>query len=108
MENNVIDISKLNKAEVLATLYNASQPLGMGFFHFTPEEMTAEEAQGIIDERLAPDGDRTPDPRHALYFDYLKGRVMKIDLGNDNLRIALYDRDNGQGAAALALSHLLT
>ncbi|GAG30986.1 unnamed protein product, partial [marine sediment metagenome] len=37
------------------------------------------------------------------YFDYLKGRVMKINLSSDELRTALYDRDNGEGAAAQAL-----
>ena len=86
-----IDISKMNKAEVLAKLYNNSQPLGMGMVHFDPTPMTTEEAQGLLDEG-------------HTYFDYLKGRVMKIDLSTDELRSGLYDRDNGQGAAERALA----
>lgn len=88
----MIDISGLEKAAVLAALYNASQPLGMGFLHFTPEDMTENEAQTIIDER-AP----------SLYFDYLKGRVMKVDLAGDALNPWGFDRDNGEGAAARAI-----
>jgi hypothetical protein len=38
--------------------------------------------------------------KHQTYFDYLKSRVMKIDLsGNDkDIDFRLYDRDNGEGA----------
>jgi hypothetical protein len=86
----MIDISKMDKAEVLAKLYNASQPMGLGMFNYKPEPMTVEEARKYID-----DG--------QTYFDYLKGRVMKVNLANDQLNPALYDRDNGQGAAAFAL-----
>lgn len=38
------------------------------------------------------------------YFDYLKGRVMKVSISGDSLDPRLYDRDNGQGAAARALA----
>ena len=31
----MVDIKGLNKAEVLAALYNNSKPLGLGFLHFT-------------------------------------------------------------------------
>ena len=85
----MIDISEMNKAEVLAKLYNASRPLGMGLLHFTPEPMGVEEAQQLLEEET--------------YFDYLNGRVMKVDLSKDTLDPWLYDRDNGQGAAASAL-----
>ena len=86
----MIDLKGKNKAEVLAKLYNASHPQGMGFLHFSPEAMTTEEAQELLD------GGQT-------YFDYLKGRVMKVDLSKDMLDPRLYDRDNGKGAAAAAL-----
>ena len=84
-----IDISKLDKAEVLAALYNASQPLGMGFLQYDPTPMTAEVARPILEGQT--------------YFDYLKGRVMKIKLVGDEIDPWLYDRDNGQGAAAKAI-----
>ena len=42
MNNEKIDISGLDKADVLAALYNNSRPLGLGFLHATPEDMTHE------------------------------------------------------------------
>lgn len=80
-----INLKGLNKAEVLAALYNASKPLGMGILHFDPAPMRAEEAESLL--------------KGQTYFDYLKGRVMKVDLSGDELDPWLYDRDNGQGAA---------
>jgi len=81
-----MNIKNINKAKILAALYNGSKPLGLGFLHATPDDMTQEEAQKILD-----DGNTE--------FDYLKGRVMKIDLSGDELDTDLYNRDNGQGAA---------
>lgn len=89
-----IDISKISKAKVLAALYNNSQPLGMGFLHYDPTPMTEQEAEELL--------------KQYTYFDYLKGRVMKIDLSEDILRTWGYDRDNGQGAAQRALQSILT
>lgn len=95
--SDTIDISGLNKAEVLAALYNASKQQGMGFMHRRgAEPMSKEQAE----EELRAAG---ADP----YFDYLHGRVMKISLKDDALRTGLYDRDNGEGAAHAALAHLL-
>lgn len=34
------------------------------------------------------------------YFDYLQGRVMKIDVSENEMDTWGYDRDNGQGAAS--------
>jgi hypothetical protein len=90
-----IDISKLDKADVLAALYNRAMPQGMGMLHFDPAPMTREQAQALLDTR----GTR--------YFDYLQGRVMKVSLEGDELDARLYDRDNGEGAAAEAISALL-
>jgi hypothetical protein len=42
----------------------------------------------------------------TMYFDYLRGRVMKVDISGDDLDTALYNRDNGAGAAERALDHL--
>lgn len=87
-----INISGLNKAEVLAALYNNSKTQGMGRLHYTPELMTVQEAIEILEE--------------TNYFDYLKGRVMKVYLASDSLDTWGYDRDNGEGAAYQAISHL--
>jgi hypothetical protein len=87
-----IDISGFDKAEVLAALYNASRPLGLGMLHYEPAPMTTAEAQKLLDE--------------YTYFDYLKGRVMKVELGGDSLDPWGYDRNNGQGAVQRVLSKL--
>ena len=90
----MIDISKVSKAQVLATLYNSSKPQGFGLLHYTPEDMSVETAQSLLD-----DG--------CVYFDYVQGRVMKIDLKGTTLDPRLYDRDNGEGAAQAALDKIL-
>jgi hypothetical protein len=86
----MIDLRGKNKAEVLAKLYNASMPLGLGAFFATSGEMSVEEAQSLLDTG-------------QTYFDYVRGRVMKVDLGGDELDPRLYGRDNGPGAAAAAI-----
>ena len=93
MNDESIDIKGMDKGKILAALYNASQPLGLGFLQATPENMTVEEARGLTEE--------------YAYFDYLKGRVMKVDLSGDMLNPYLYDRDNGQGAARKALEGII-
>lgn len=91
----MINYTGLSKAQVLAGLYNRSQPQGMGFLQYDPTEMTVEEAQAILLEQK--------------YFDYLKGRVMKVDLSNDTeFEERLYDRDNGEGAAQKVLDALFS
>lgn len=89
-----ISLLGLDRAEVLAALYNASRPQGMGFMQYNPTPMTKEEAQRLLDA----------DPR--CNFDYLKGRVMKVDLSGDEFSPWGYDRDNGPGAAEEAIKAL--
>lgn len=97
MKTDDIDISKLDKAEVLAALYNSSKQQGMGFMHARGREpMTVEEARVELEAA----------GQFGSYFDYLHGRVMKVSLREDVLRTGLYDRDNGDGAAARALEPL--
>lgn len=91
----MISIAGLDKAEVLAALYNASRPQGMGFFQAVFRDATSEEMRQVIAER-----------GEHLRFDYLQGRVMKVDISDDDLDPRLYDRDNGQGAAARAIKPL--
>lgn len=91
--DNSLSLTGLNKAAVLAALYNASKPQGLGFLHYDPTPMTVDEAKRILDGG-------------ATDFDYLKGRVMKIDLSGDALNPRSYDRDNGQGAAERAIAEV--
>lgn len=85
----------LNKAEVIAALYNHARPQGLGFIQYEPGDMTIPEAEEIV-LRGRP-----------FYFDYLKGRVMKVNLDSDNeFDERLYDRDNGEGAAQRAIDSI--
>lgn len=40
------------------------------------------------------------------YFDYYKGRVMKVDLSEDTFDPYLYNRDNGEGLAEKLIEEL--
>ncbi len=73
---------------VLAALYNKAQVQGMGIFHSEPGPMTPEAAGLLLKAGVR-------------YFDYLKGRVMKVDMYDLDLR--LYVRDNGQWAVDAAV-----
>ena len=86
-----MNISNLEKSQVLVALYNRAQSQGMGLIHYTSANMTQDEAQSLLD------GGQT-------YFDYHKGRVMKVDLAHDELDTHLYNRDNGIGAAEAAIN----
>lgn len=85
-----IDLRGLDKADVLAALYNRSRPQGLGFLQATSGDMTREEAAELLKEHT--------------YFDYLHGRVMKVNLAGDTFSPHLYDRDLGEGAAARAVA----
>ncbi len=89
----MINIKGLNKAKVLAELYNSSKPLGMGILQYVPGNMSESEAAELL--------------KKSTYFDYLKGRVMKVDLSSDEgFEEYLYDRDNGIGAAQRAIDRI--
>ncbi|MEG2786428.1 MAG: hypothetical protein RR942_01315 [Romboutsia sp.] len=89
----MINIKGLSKAEVLKELYNNSRPQGLGFLNFIPQDMTIEEAREILEQQT--------------YFDYLNGRIMKIDLSSDDsFEEWLYDRDNGVGSAKRVVDKL--
>ncbi len=90
-----MNISNYKKEAVFAALYNRAKVQGLGFLHATPGDMTEEEAKSILEEFK---GD--------LYFDYFRGRVMKVDLSKDELRTDLYNRDNGFEAAEKAIINI--
>ena len=87
-----MDISKYNKADVLMVLYNNARPQGLGLLHYKAHDMTAKEAENHLKDQS--------------YFDYLNGRVMKIDLSGNDLKTHLYNRDNGPGSAEKAIAEL--
>lgn len=79
----MIDIKGINKAKLLVALYNSATPRGMGFLHYNPSNLTEQDAEELLKETTS--------------FDYLLGRVMKVDIGGNTMRNDLYDRDNGYG-----------
>jgi hypothetical protein len=86
----MINIRGMEKAAVLAALYNSAHVQGLGIFQAIPGIMSIEEARQLL--------------KSQTYFDYVFGRVMKVNLSGDEFEERLYDRDNGNGAAWNALS----
>lgn len=91
---SMVSTKGLTPAAVLAALYNASKPQGMGFLQYNPTPMSEQEAAGLLEK--------------TRYFDYLMGRVMKVSIpeAGGDLEPRLYDRDNGDGAAHRAIEAL--
>ena len=65
--SNEIDIKGLDKATLLAGLYNNSKPQGLGFLNADPKPMTRDQAELIIQTQ-------------GMNFDYLQGRVIRLIL----------------------------
>lgn len=91
--SDLVDITGLDKADVLVALFDASSPQGLGFFAAAISSgLTLDIARRLVQERT--------------YFDYLQGRVLKVDLRGDAVDPVLFDRDNGRGACAAAIARL--
>jgi hypothetical protein len=90
----LVNIEGLDRADVLVALFNASKAQGMSFTHFTPQEMRRDEAVLLL--------------RCSDYFDYLRGRVMKVRLRENATEFDayLYDRDVGDGAGERVIAQL--
>lgn len=88
-----IYIKGLDKAEVLKALYDNSHVQGLGFLQAVPDgTVTIEHCRELL--------------KRQTYFDYLYGRVLKVDLRHDEFHEHLYDRDNGPGAAQRAIDSI--
>lgn len=85
----------MSKAKILAALYNHARVLGMGAMHYDPTPMTEEVALNLLQQR-----------QDYHYFDYHRGRVMKILITDraEDLDVYLYERDNGPGSVMNALT----
>lgn len=81
----MVNIKGLDKAKVLKALYDGSHVQGLGFLQAVVS-FTEEDARELL--------------KHQTDFDYLFGRVMKVNLTSDEgFEEWLYDRDNYQGKA---------
>lgn len=89
----MVNIKGLNKAKVLKALYDGSHIQGLGFLQAV-SDFTEEEAQSLLDDGYT-------------FFDYLHGKVMKVDLTSDvEFDEWLYDRDNYAGKAQSIINKL--
>lgn len=89
----MLSIKGLDKAEVLKALYDGSHVQGLGFLQAVPEgTVTVDHCRELL--------------RHGNYFDYLYGRVLKVDLSHDEFDERLYERDNGVDSASRAIAPL--
>lgn len=111
--SNPVNIEGLDKADVLAALYNASNPTGMGFLQAgsAPLDMDRAHAEKLLKPRSDANGDypaRAVSPEDRLYFGYLYGRPLKVDLSSVvEFDPQWFDRDNGgDGAAQRVINHL--
>lgn len=66
-------------AAVVAHAYNLSRPQGLGFMHYTPEPMTLEEAQQVVDAG----GTSFGHTKVGVSLDYVNGRAVKLHIRED-------------------------
>ena len=86
----MVNIKGLDKARVLKALYEHSHVQGLGAFQAVHMGVpTLEYFAGLLEQ--------------GTYFDYLGGRVLKVELSGDEFDERLYDRDCGEGAAQRAV-----
>lgn len=89
----MINITGLKKEDVLVALYNRAKTQGLGILQYEPEDMTFDEAKSLLSQYTD--------------FDYVKGRVIKVNLENDTeFCPENYDRDNGVNAAKEVIDKL--
>ena len=84
-----IDISKKDKAAVLKALYDFSKPIGLGILSFQSDKMDIKTARRLVSS--------------STKYDYIGGRVIKVDISGNSFDPWLYDRDNGDGRAKEAI-----
>ena len=89
----MVDIKGLDKAKVLKALYDHSHVQGLGFMHAAEEGAVTVESCAKLLEKYTQ-------------YDYLHGRVLKVDLSGDEFDERLYDRDCGAGAAQRAVDSI--
>jgi hypothetical protein len=94
----MINIALLPKAEVLKALHDGTQALGLGRLHDLGRDMTIKEAEDMI-AKMEKWG-------LSLYFDYIYGRPLKVNITGDEFDERLYDRDAGEGQAQCVIDAL--
>lgn len=109
-----IEITGLDHAALLAALYNAAQPVGLGAqVAGSGSDLTADEVRRLLDDaptvtvREVPPADRPyRDVFGNLLVGYLRGRPLHIMLSETELECDGYDRTHGAGTADQVVAHL--
>lgn len=98
VEKDVIDISNKDKGAVLAALYNASIPVGMGIIEYNPA--TWDERMGnYYLEHIAE-----KDSYGNINLHYVMGRLVRCRFEGNLVKVALYNLETEQGLAQKAIA----
>lgn len=98
IEPDVIDISDKDRSDVLAALYNASTPIGMGFAQYNPMPWTKEIAQMYFEQYACPD------ESGAISFKWIMGRPVHCTFVDNLVYVKSYNLDNEFGLAQRAIA----
>ncbi len=94
----VIDISNKDRNEVLAALYNASIPVGMGFAQYNPMPWTKETAKMYFEQFGQADS------TGAIVVKWIMGRPLNCTFADNLVYIAGYNIYNEAGLAQRAIA----
>ncbi len=99
MTTESINIANIPKAALLAGLYNGAKP---------HQNFTEGRARPISDFRTLLETRAIEERLTGRKIEHfsINARLIKLDIGGDTLDPTLYDRDNGQGAAAAVVARL--
>lgn len=97
MDITKIDITNWDKIELLQSLINNADCLGMN-------NPILKITCSMIDEISYDEAQRIWASTDYHYFDYYKSRPLKVDLSGNTLDASLYVRDNSLAALRIAIS----
>lgn len=93
-----INVAGLDKAELLAALYNATYATGLGILDDMGRDITVEEARADLSQ-LASEG-------RPLLLDNYRGRTFRMSFDSNLIDSSHYDSIAGQGIAAEVVANL--
>ncbi|ARF10071.1 hypothetical protein Indivirus_11_15 [Indivirus ILV1] len=89
-DSNSVDISGLDKIELLQNLWNSTRTFGYGHLSGKTDGFNASAAPTAV----------------KSYIDYFQGRPIKTDLSKDHADSRLYDRNAGLGTFFKAITRM--
>ncbi|MGW3390758.1 hypothetical protein [Streptomyces cinereoruber] len=110
-----VNIGGLDRAAVLAALFNHTEPFGMGAHDpLAHTKLSVQEAQRFLDSvepraitDLPVPGRAYIEPGGGVHTGrYLRGHSLELVFDKDTVEVGQYDRDNGAGLAERVLARL--